>query len=225
MAIEMNISGDIEIEQTVPVVVTPRRPSRPVTQCDSSLLRHIRKGSIVIIVKEAILTVIAYEDIRPAVIVVVGNTYAIAPTVIRHASLCSYIGKSAIVIIVKQRRMRRSFLAIEGIERRAVHEVNVKPAIVVIINQAHTRSVRFNDDPFLGNSHFVTPRCEAGFLGNVLKDDRAGIHKSARGDRPPLPVEDRRSNNAGCTAAHARSAALLRPNQLSLMRNKHGRKQ
>ena len=110
-----------------------------------------------IIVVKPVLPVVPHIDVGPAVVVVVGNAHAVAPTVVCHASLGSHIGEGSIMIVVKQRGVRRRFLAIQRIECGTVHQVDVEPAVVVIIDQANARSVGFEDELLLRHAHLVDP--------------------------------------------------------------------
>jgi len=51
------------------------------------LLAHIGEGSITIVVVQNILSVISYEQILPAVIVVVSDANALAPAGVTYTSL------------------------------------------------------------------------------------------------------------------------------------------
>jgi len=116
IAVEVHIAGDIQIQKTVAVVVAPGRSRRPVAQRDSGLFGDIGKCPVVIVVVKPVLAVVTHEDIRPAVVVVVGNAHPVAPAVVGHAGLRGYIGKRSVMVVMKQRGMRGFFLAVERIE-------------------------------------------------------------------------------------------------------------
>jgi hypothetical protein len=81
-----------------------------------SLLRHIRKGAVMIIAVEAVLAVVAHVDVGPAVVVVVGDADAVAPAVIGDAGFFRHIGKGSIVVVVEQGGLWSGFLAVEGVK-------------------------------------------------------------------------------------------------------------
>ncbi len=80
------------------------------------------------------------------------------------------------------------FLAVEGLEGGAVDEVDVEPAVVVEVDQADAGAVGLDDEVLLRDAHLVDPSRQAGFLGDVLEDDRAAVDESAGGDGPLLLV-------------------------------------
>src|ERR1019366_9253404 len=109
----MDISRDIEVKPAVAVVIAPGCTVRPVAQRHSSLFRNIGKGSVMIVVVKTVLAEVGYKNIWPAVIVV-----------------------------MKQGRVRRVFLAFKGVVGGAVHKVDIEPAIVVVVNKSDACSVR-----------------------------------------------------------------------------------
>ena len=64
VAVEVDIAGDVQIEQAVAVVVAPGRTGRPVAQGHAGFFGHIGKGSIVVVVVEAVLAVVAHVRCR-----------------------------------------------------------------------------------------------------------------------------------------------------------------
>ena len=143
-----------------------------------------------VVVVEPVLSVVAHKEIGPAVVVVVGNRAAIAPAVVGHAGLGAHIGKGSVVVVVKQRGVRRLLLAVKRVECRAVDEVDIEPAVVVVVDQADAGSVGLNDEVLLRHAHLVDPAGEPGLFGDVLKDHRPLVDESSGGDGPLLRVVD-----------------------------------
>ena len=140
VAVEVDVAGDVEIEQAVSVVVAPGRAGRPVAERYAGCFRNISEGSVVIVVVEAVLAVVAHIDVRPAVVVVVGDADAVAPAVIGDAGLRGDIGKRAVVVVAEEGGVRRGFLAVECVEGGAVDQVDGEPAAVVVVDEADARS-------------------------------------------------------------------------------------
>src|ERR1700679_2920293 len=98
---------DKEIEQAVVVVVEPAGADRPhfftVEECpaQSGFCRDIGESAVPVVMKQLIAGDIGDEQIGPTVIVVVADGHAHAVASPRHASLFGYVGKRAVVIIVK----------------------------------------------------------------------------------------------------------------------------
>src|SRR6266568_5268076 len=167
----MNVAGDKQIEPAITVVVTPSGARRPVPKSDSSLLRDVGEGSVVIVMVKAVLSVVTHENVRPAVVVVVCYSRAETPAIIGHACFGRYIGKCTVVIVVEQRGVWRRLLALHRIEGRAVNQINVQPAVVVVVDQSHSRAVGVDDQLLVRRTHPVVPSGEASWFCDVFEDN------------------------------------------------------
>src|SRR5712691_3305698 len=119
------------------IVVTPRWSGGPPTQRDAGLLCHIRERAIMIVMIEAVLSEIRNVDVRPAVIVVVAHCDSETPALIRDASFVRNVGERSVVIVMEQHCARGRSLSFQSSKRRTVEQVNVWPAIVVIIKECN----------------------------------------------------------------------------------------
>jgi hypothetical protein len=182
VTIEVDVSGDEEIEASITVVITPGCTRGPVAERHACLLSNICEGAVMVVVIEAILAVVGHENIRPAIIVVVGHSDAETPSIIGDARLGGYVGERAVVVVVKEGSVGRFFFAIQGLERGTIGEVDIEPAIVVVVDQAHPGSIRFQDELLVRVPHVMGPVRDAGLFGDVLEDDRATGDESSRSD-------------------------------------------
>src|SRR5437763_16018291 len=96
VGIELHVTWHKQIQQAIPIIVAPSWPCGPTTKSDAGFLRHISKRSIVIVVIEAVLSVIGNVDVRPAIIILIPYSHAQSQSHIRHARLGSYAGKGAV---------------------------------------------------------------------------------------------------------------------------------
>ena len=149
-----------------------------------------------IVVVQAVLSVVADEDVGPAIVVVVANGHAESPAVVGDAGLFGNIGESAVVVVMEERCVGRRGFAVDGVEGGPVDKIDIEPAVVVVIDQTHAGTVGFDDEFLLGRAHGVAPRPEPRLLRDVLEDHRAGIGKAARGDGTVLGIVNR-SMHAG----------------------------
>jgi hypothetical protein len=154
-------------------------------------------------VVQAILAIIAHVNIGPAVIVVIGHAHPIAPAIIGDAGLFGHVRKRAIVVVVKQRSLRRWLLAVQCVKRGAIHQVDVQPAIVVVVNQAHAGAVGFYDESLVRHAHLVDPAGKAGLFGHVFKHHGAGVNETAGRDGALLLVIHRGCAHTAGNAARA----------------------
>src|ERR1700748_3230956 len=79
----------------------------------------------------------------------------------------------------------------ERIVGRRVHQVNVQPSIVVVVDQPHARARRFQDELLLWRPIAMRPLREPRLLGNIHKNGRAVIDESTRRNRPLLRIQNR----------------------------------
>ena len=87
-------------------------------------------------------------------------------------------------------------LASERVEGGSVDQVDVEPAVVVVVEQGDAGADGFDDEGFCRGPHVVGPGGKASFCGYVLEDDRARFYEAAGGDWAVLGVED---GGVGCS--------------------------
>ena len=97
---------------------------------------------------QTILSVVGDVQIFPAIVVVVADAHALAPSGGGQPGFRGHIGERPVVIVVIQ-VIGGSVLLRESFERRAVHDENVGPAVVVVIKDGDAGAGGFND-VFLG---------------------------------------------------------------------------
>ena len=69
-----------------------------------------------IVVIQPVLAEVRYENVRPAVVVVVAYSDSCSPTAIRDACLFRHIRKCSIVVVVKESGMGWLGLSIHGVK-------------------------------------------------------------------------------------------------------------
>src|SRR5271154_2697167 len=97
--------------------------------------------------------------------------------------------------------MRRFFLAVESLEGRAVDEIDIEPAIVVVVDQSNAGAICLQDELLVGVAHLMRPMRDARLLGDVLKDDRPQGDESPGSDRTLVAVKLHRMGRASSSAA------------------------
>src|SRR5690242_15820512 len=112
------------------------------------------------------------------------------------------------MIVMKQSCMWRFGFSIHRLVSHAVDEIDVQPTIIVVVQQRHATAQRFRDVSLLWRPARIPPCIETGLLRNIVKDDRAAVHKSARRNWPMLHIMHWRVDTAGARAS-LRWCALL----------------
>src|SRR5215469_1077511 len=138
VGIELYVTRNKQVEKTIVIVIAPGCTRRPSAHGDSGLLSNIGKSSVVVIVVEAVLAKIGDVYIGPSVVIIIANHSAEAPALVSYSSLVGDVSECAVVIIVEQHRARRSFLAFENGKGGTVHQINVEPSVVIIVEERHT---------------------------------------------------------------------------------------
>ena len=96
----------------------------------------------------------------------VADAYALAPPGVSQSGFCRDVGESA-VMVVAIKVARWDFSLRNGIKRRAIHDKNVGPAVVVIIKDGDARASGFNNVLFRVFPAENNGRGQACFLGDV----------------------------------------------------------
>src|ERR1700731_289923 len=152
LRIKLCVARNEQIEEAVVIVVSPRRSGRPAPERDARFLRDISECAVMIVVVETVFAEVRYINVWPPVVVVVPHSYAEAPSFICHACFFCDIGECSVMVVVQQHRAWRGFLAFQRGESRAIQQVNVQPAVIVIIKQRHTGTRRLQNRLFFGSS-------------------------------------------------------------------------
>ena len=178
----MNVTGNENVQAAVTVVVAKAWACGPVAERNAGSFGHVGKCSVVVVVVQPVFAVVSDVEVGPAIVVVIADRAAESPSVIRHARDVGNVGESSVMIIMEERGMRRLGFAVQRVECRTIHKVDVEPAVVVVVKKADAGSDRFQDKILLRRAHLVLPHSQAGFFRDVLKDDRAILDEAARGD-------------------------------------------
>ena len=95
---------------------------------------NVRKGVVPVVVIEDASSIAEYEQIGEAVVVVVTHGYAHSEqTLSAYASADGDIGEGAIAVVAVKRASQRLPGAVRG-GRRAIYEVQIQQAILVVVD-------------------------------------------------------------------------------------------
>ncbi len=135
---------------------------------DAGFFAYVGEGAVAVVVIEHIFSVIGDVEIFAAVVVVIADADALAPAGVREAGLFCDIGERAVAIVVVEMAGRR--FSGGSIEACAVDDEDVRPAVVVVVEDGDARSRGFND-VFLGvhaaENHGVGETCFFGDVGEM----------------------------------------------------------
>src|ERR1043165_678588 len=153
---------------------------------------HIREGAIAVVVEQKVVSPKAAEQVVPTVIVVVADADAGLPASAGQTRCFRDIGKCAVPVVLEELRggcfSFRPFLA----QTRTVGEIDVEPAIVVVIEKCNPAALGFDDVALVGvrspNVWNVKPglMCDINKLHLLLADRRSLVEQQAA-----LPAPER----------------------------------
>jgi len=121
---------------------------------------------------ENIVTPVAAEKVVPAVIVIVADAYTCAPTGPSQAGLFRHITIRPVPVVF-EKMLNRTFSRLVGFfQPNSVCQINVQPAIVVVIEEGQSASLSL-DDVFL--AVYPSPDildAQPGFFSHIDECDR-----------------------------------------------------
>src|SRR5579872_3968737 len=179
-----------QIEISVIVVVKPHGARRPAGSRDAGLLCDIGKRAVAVIVVENAASVLRDVYIGEAVSVIVPYRHAL--TVASAADTCLFgdVGESAVAVIAIK-RVAQGRVRIVEIAFATVDQIDVHPAVIVIVEKGASRSRGFRQVFLRRFSCGVDPGDPAGFGRHFLERVRR-----ARGHCRIEPLDARESGGS-----------------------------
>ena len=166
-----------QIQAPIPVVIHPSGSSAEfVWPGEAGLLRHVRERAVSVVVKQTALAERGHEQVVVAVVIVIAHGHSQAKHLDRQARFSRHIGKRTVMIVVIE--MRRGVLFNVARPVHAVHEKNVRPAVVVVINERHTRTHRLGKI-FFAEGAVIVNEMNARLLRDVAELNRRACRRGA----------------------------------------------
>src|SRR5580704_2667523 len=130
--VEVDEAADKEIEAAVVVVVEPDGAGAPAAGGDAGFGGDVGESTVAVVVIEDARGVLRHVNIRKAVAIVVANGDAHAVGVATDAGFLCDVSKCAVAIVFVERVAQRR-IRIEEVALAAIDEINVHPAVVVVV--------------------------------------------------------------------------------------------
>src|SRR2546426_8309616 len=163
-------AADKQVQPTVVIVVKPYRARSPARQSQSGLIGHVGERSVAVVVVQNATSVSGDEQVRISVVVIVAYRYTHAESGARgDAGLFRYISERAVAIILVERVARRLQRFIE-IRWTAVHQVQIHPAVVVIIEECAAWTECLGEIPFGRHGVLMHPSDTAHLRRDLLEN-------------------------------------------------------
>ena len=122
------------IAQSVPYFSSRR--ARP------AALGHVGEGAVAVVAEERVAAQAGDEQVGVAVVVVVGGDDAQVVAPAGHARGLGHVGERAVAVVVVQAVPVAGPVLLERLDRRAVDDVDVEPAVVVVVEERDARDHR-----------------------------------------------------------------------------------
>ena len=133
----------------IAIIVDERTTSPPrfPRSGDAGLFRDLSEHSI-LVVKKPVLAVVRDVEVFPTVVVIVADANALSPARCGESGLNGHVGECA-VMVVSIETIARTLPGRKSFEPGAIYEKNVRPAVVVVIEDGDASACGL-DDVFLG---------------------------------------------------------------------------
>ena len=164
------------------------------------MLGHVAEGSVVIVLVQDAAPVSGHQHVRPAVVVVIPNGDAHAEIRPGHAGLFRDVGKRAVAVVLVQGIAQRLGWLVK-IAGAAVHQKDIHPAVVVVIQKGAARAQRFGQEAARRHRVFMHPG-DAGGRRRHFAEQRSARSCDAAGE------ETRRTFAAPASMPNRRSPRL-----------------
>src|SRR5262249_56216930 len=110
----------------------------------AGLCRHIRERAVSVVVIEPVGSEAGHVEVFPPVVVVIARRDAHSPSGKTYARFVSDIGESPVAIIAPQFTAGAVWVGGGG-DRRRVDEIDVQPAVVVVVGKRYAAAHGFED--------------------------------------------------------------------------------
>ena len=203
--IEVDVVGDEQIEAAVAVVVEEAAAGAPALRRSrhAGLLGHVGERAVAVVVVEDVAAPVADEQIVEAVVVVVADAAALSPARMRQPGLARHVGEGAVAVVVEQvtGRLRRLHRRIEA---GAVHQEDVQPAVVVVVEQRDTAAHLLEQELLVDGAAGTFTACDRPAGSGDVGEQRRRCkrpHPAARAadTRPAQPSVRRKLRRDGAT--------------------------
>ena len=177
-------TADEQIEPAVVVEIEPDGAGGPVILenfgAQPGVLAHVGEGAVAVVAVEDGAAVGGDEQIGEAVVIVIAHGHAHAEGASGDAGFFCDVGEGAVAIVFVK-RVADGARGLEEIARTAVHQVDVHPAVVVVIEESAAGAHGFRQVMVLGGGVVVHPADAAGF-GRDLLEQRPGAAAGVAGE-------------------------------------------
>ena len=169
--VKINVAGDRQVDEAIVIIIGKSGARGPTAASrQARFLGHIGESSVAVVTVQNIWPQAGNEQIGPSIVVVIGDGPSHGETGRANSRFFGHVCKRSVVIVVIQRAARHNPLQ-RLTDGGRIGEVEVGPAIAVVINHDHATCHRFHDVLFLGRREVL--KLDAGLGRNIgeLRND------------------------------------------------------
>ncbi len=163
--VEVDVVRDEEVDEAVVVVVAEGSAGGPsVIDAKASGLRDVGEGAVTVIAVKNDATETGDEEVGPSVVIVIADGDAHGPAGETYAGFVGDVGKGAVAIVVVEGAARLC-AGERHINVGRVGEVDVWPAVTIVVDKRHATAHGFDDIAVFGGGEMV--EMDASFLRDI----------------------------------------------------------
>ena len=187
LGVPLHVVGDHQVQPAIVIDVHPcggNRPQLAVARIHASQARlggDILERAVAAIVVQNVAVHAGHEDIRMAVVIVIGYRDSHGVAFARHAGFFRNVGKRAVAIVAEQAVGKFRAALFQRRHLRAVGEENVHAAVVVVIQRGHAAQHQFGLVKLAGGA-VAQLELRPGLAGSILEPDLCP--RAARRQKP-----------------------------------------
>ena len=184
LEVDLHVPADEQVQAPVAVVVGEAAPGRPAAARQARPRRDVGERAVVVVVIEVVPTESGDVEVLPAVPVHVGGAGTHPPARVRDAGPVGDVLEPAVPEVAVE-RAARGLRVLRGLDGQRVHQVDVDPPVVVVVEEGHAAGHRLDDVLLVGGG--VVLERHAG-LGADVAEEKPGriaardLSESDRGD-------------------------------------------
>src|SRR5580658_9170477 len=139
---------------TIPVIIEKCATGAPAALGlgKAGYLGNIGEGSVSVVMEQDVMSPESAEKVVPSVVVVVAYAHAGLPSGARQTRLFRNIGKGAVAVVLVEVRCRLGSGRPLRVEPIAIAEIDVEPAVVVVVEESHPAALGLDDRTFVLDS-------------------------------------------------------------------------
>src|SRR5579863_6443361 len=139
---------------------------------EAGLFGDVGEGAVAVVVEENVAAPESAKDVVPAVIVVVADADAGLPATAADAGFLGDLSDCAITVVLVEMGGGLFSGRPVFVDAVAVGEIDVEPAVVVVVEEGDAAAFGFDDDALVFHAAPDVGRVEAGGVGDIDELDR-----------------------------------------------------